>query len=109
MCCGNPRTEEWPSRVRSRAPLAASHSRTVLSAEADARVAPSCENLTTTTPRVCPRSVVCSLRGRADDPGVETMVQCRQADSRAVQASQSLSAGGTRGASMVQALHVLYA
>lgn len=51
----------WPSSERSRSPLALSHSLTVLSADALASIAPSGENFTATTPRVCPRSVLYSL------------------------------------------------
>ncbi len=51
----------WPSNERSRSPLALSHSLTVLSADALASIAPSGENFTATTPRVCPRSVLYSL------------------------------------------------
>lgn len=41
--------------------MAASHSLTVASADADASVVPSNENLTATTPSLCPRSFLCSL------------------------------------------------
>jgi hypothetical protein len=80
---------EWPTSVCSAAPVARSHSLTVLSQEADARSLPSCENATASTQFEWPASV----RSAAPVVGSQSLtVLSKEADARSLPSCENATA-----------------